>query len=220
MVAELGHDMAGFGRADPTGAVGRGSGDRPPSGAQQHLRHGVGGDADRHRIEPGAGQQRQPAIGAARQDQAQRTRPEMRGDVAGAGVEDGKWLGFGEARNMHDQRVEARPSFGGEDCGDGPLVSRIGAEPIDRLGWKRDEPSLAQQPGGARDRGWGGGDDPGWHRRTLPRYGGSVQPRAAAEAGAGPSALTSPEPYVDWNRSKNESNLTGEGEHQWTRGKS
>ena len=85
----------------------------------------------------------------------------MRGDVAGALVEDGKGLGFGEARNMHDQWVELRSAFGGEDCGDGPLIGRIGAEPIDRLGRKGDELSRAQQPGGALDRGRGGGDDPG-----------------------------------------------------------
>ena len=56
MIAELGHDMAGFGRADPAGKVGRGGGDRPPGGAQQRLRHRVGGGADRHRVEAGAGQ--------------------------------------------------------------------------------------------------------------------------------------------------------------------
>ena len=85
----------------------------------------------------------------------------MRGEVAGAGVKDGQWLGFGEAGNMQDQRVEARPPLGGEDRGDGPLVGCVGAEPIDRLGRKGDELSRAQQPGGALDRGCGSGDDPG-----------------------------------------------------------
>ena len=53
---------------------------------------------------------------------------------------------------MDDQRVEARPSLGREDRGDGALVGRVGAEPIDGLGRKGDERPVAQQPRGARDR--------------------------------------------------------------------
>ena len=67
---------------------------------------------------------------------------------------------------MHDQRVEARPALGGEDAGDGALVGRVGAEPVDRLGRERDELSAAQQRGGAGDRLGSGGDDP-FHRATL-----------------------------------------------------
>ena len=94
----------------------------------------MGRGPDRHRVEPGAGQQRQPASVAARQDQGQRARPEPGGEVAGAAVEDGKRLGFGDARYMDDQRVEARPALGREDRGDRVLVHGVGAEPIYRLG--------------------------------------------------------------------------------------
>ena len=40
---------------------------------------------------------------------------------------------------MHDQRIEARPLFRREDLGDSGRVQRIGAEPIDGLGRKRDD---------------------------------------------------------------------------------
>ena len=59
---------------------------------------------------------------------------------------------------MHDQRVEAGPGLGGEYRGDGMVVCRVAAEPIDGLGRERDEPPGLQQRGGTGDRrraGWG-----------------------------------------------------------------
>jgi hypothetical protein len=52
---------------------------------------------------------------------------------------------------VHDQRVEAGPAFGGEDRGDRPIVGRDGAEPIDRLCRKGDQPPGAQRLRGALD---------------------------------------------------------------------
>ena len=40
--------------------------------------------------------------------------------------------------NVDDERVPVRPLFGLEDLPDGLLVQRIGAQPVDRLGGKRD----------------------------------------------------------------------------------
>ena len=57
--AQLGGDMLGRGRADPARAVGRGRGERPPGRAQQRLRHRMRRHPHRHRVEPGAGEQRQ-----------------------------------------------------------------------------------------------------------------------------------------------------------------
>ena len=54
-------------------------------------------------------------------------------------VEHGQRLRLGEPRDVHDQRVEARPSFRGEDGGDGAVVCRVAAEPVHGLGRKGDE---------------------------------------------------------------------------------
>ena len=112
----------------------------------------MGGHPDRHRIEAGARQQRQPGGGSPGQYEGQRSRPEPRGGTTGRLIEDGQPLGLGEIANMHDQRVEARPGLGGEYSGDGMLVCRIAAKPIHGLGRERDEPPGAQQCGGAGDR--------------------------------------------------------------------
>ncbi len=149
--AQLCGDMRGLGRADPSRAVGRGRRDRAPRRIQQRLRDRIGRYADRHRVEPGARQERHPAVRAAAQHEAQRPRPEPAGDVPGALVEDGQRRRLGQARNMHDQRVEARPALRREDFGDGAIIRRIAAEAVNRLGWKGDEAAGAQQCRGAGD---------------------------------------------------------------------
>ena len=49
--------------------------------------------------------------------------------------------------DVNDQRVEARPALGLEQPGDRAIVAGIGAEPIDRLGRKRDQRAAFQQIG-------------------------------------------------------------------------
>ena len=138
-------DMRRCRRADPAGAVGRRGRDRPSGGAQQSLRDRVRRHAHRHRVEPGARQQRHPAGGTARQHQGQRTGPEAPGKPARPVVEHGQRLRLGEAWDMDDQRVEARPAFRGEDVGDGAVVCRVAAESVHGLGRKGDEGAGAQQ---------------------------------------------------------------------------
>ena len=53
-------------------------------------------------------------------------------------------LGRGEVAHMDDQRVEARPAFGGEDARDGFGVGGVGRKPVDRLGWIRENLSRMQ----------------------------------------------------------------------------
>ena len=50
----------------------------------------------------------------------------------------------GDIGDVHDQRVEARPAFGGEDRGDRAIVGGDSAQAIDGLGGKRDQPARAQ----------------------------------------------------------------------------
>ena len=47
-------------------------------------------------------------------------------------------------RHMGDQRIEAGPAFGRIETGDGLAIAGIGAEAVDGLGRKRDQPALAK----------------------------------------------------------------------------
>ena len=60
---------------------------------------------------------------------------------------------------MHDQRVEARPLFGGKHLGDGARVERIGAEPVDGLGGKGHDIAAGKRLGRSPDGVWRGGND-------------------------------------------------------------
>ena len=68
---------------------------------------------------------------------------------------------------MHDQRVEARPGLGRKYRGDGMIVCRIAAQPINGLSRERDEPPGAQQCGGAGDRRRAGGGNVSDQPRLL-----------------------------------------------------
>ena len=83
----------------------------------------------------------------------------MRGERASARVERDERLGFVEPRDVDDQRVEARPALGREDRGDGMLVGGVGAEPVNGLGRKGDEPPRTQQLRGLFDRVGGSRED-------------------------------------------------------------
>ncbi len=52
---------------------------------------------------------------------------------------------------MDDQRIEVRPALGRKDLGDGPVLRRVGAEPIDGLGREGDELAFDQGLGGMGD---------------------------------------------------------------------
>jgi hypothetical protein len=53
---------------------------------------------------------------------------------------------------MCDQRIEARAALGGIKPRDRCAVGGIGAEAVNRFGWKRHEPALAEHARGRRDR--------------------------------------------------------------------
>ncbi len=52
---------------------------------------------------------------------------------------------------MDDEGIEARPALGRVDLGDGLVLRRVGAEPIDGLGRKGDELAFDQSLGGMGD---------------------------------------------------------------------
>src|SRR5215472_2149912 len=127
----------------------------------------MGRSSDRDRVEPSARQQRQAAVGAAPQNQGQRSRPEPRGGPLRTLVEDCEYRCLGQPRDVDDQRVEARPALDHKDLSNGAVVGRIRTEPINGLGREGDEPARAQQPGSLGDRLGGGGYDQDWLREQL-----------------------------------------------------
>jgi chromosome partitioning protein len=64
----------------------------------------------------------------------------------------GESFSFGQTKHVHDQRIEVRPALRSKDIGDGSLVRRITAQPIDGLGRKRHKPPGTHQRGGACNR--------------------------------------------------------------------
>ena len=92
------------------------------------------------------------ACRASRHDKRQRPRPERLGQPAGHIRHDGdlrNGCGIGEVR---DQGIEVRAALRLENSRDGNAIGRVGAESIDRLGWKCDEPSVAQRSGSTGNR--------------------------------------------------------------------
>ena len=54
--------------------------------------------------------------------------------------------------DMRDQRIEGRPPLGRIKPRDRLAIARIGAEPVDRLGRKRDQPAGRKAARGGLDR--------------------------------------------------------------------
>jgi hypothetical protein len=73
--------------------------------------------------------------------------------------------GGGEIRHMHDQRIEGRPLLGGIKPRHRCIVGGIGAEAVDRFGWKRDEAAGCQHGSCLFDRGGARPHDAGGERR-------------------------------------------------------
>ena len=105
----------------------------------------AGWNAHAQRGQAGAGEGRDTMRVRQRQNQRERAGPErVRQRFRHVGP-DHKPLRGGRRGDMGDQGIEARPAFGREDGRDGPPRSRIGAQAIDRLGWKGDESVFTQQ---------------------------------------------------------------------------
>ena len=102
---------------------------------------------------------------ASRDHQRQRARPKAIGQLARSRRKlarpDGRRL---QVRHVHDHRMIGRTSLGLEDRPDRKDVIGVGSESVNRFGRERDELSIPQHTGGARDRA-------GVHRRAVHRTG-------------------------------------------------
>jgi hypothetical protein len=140
--------MGGQRRRDVPGDVRRRCHHGPAEGTQDRLRHRVGGNADRDRVEARGGEIGHRAAVRLRHHQRQRPRPERLRQLQGARVKPADGLRGGNVRNMGDQRIEGRAPLGGIEMGDRGGIGGVRAEPVDRLGRKRDQPAGRQSPGG------------------------------------------------------------------------
>ncbi len=138
-IAKLELDMFGQGRADPPRSVGAGCGDGKTGLGEQRARHRMRRRPERDRVEACADEFGDLAILRPRQHQRQRPRPEGFRELSRNDIDHGMRFRLLQPQHMHDQRIEARPLFRREDLGDSGCVQRIGAEPIDSLGRKRDD---------------------------------------------------------------------------------
>ena len=116
----------------------------PPKAAQQLLRDGVTGHADRDRVLP-AGDHGSTA-GARLQHQRQRAGPEVLGELLRVRRHrERPALQRARMIDVHDHRMGRRAALQREDLGDGVGVLGVGAEPVDGFGRKRDELAVAQR---------------------------------------------------------------------------
>ena len=168
---QVGGDMFGARRADPSRPVRGRRDERLANGLDQRARDPVGGRAQRDRIQPRPREQADPAGRRDLGHDRQRARPERRREPGGARVEvglAGRRRCIGE---MRDQRIERRPALRGEDRSRGGIGGRQGGEPVDRLGRHRHQPARSQRGGRGGDVLGSRGRDP---RGTM-RWGGHGQ---------------------------------------------
>ena len=124
--------------------IGGGRYDGPAKGAQDVARDGVGGDADRDRVEAGGGEFGDRALRRLGQHQRQRTRPERLRKPCGGRIEARNLPRGRDVGDVGDQGVEGGPSLGLIEAGDGRSLGGVGAEPINRLGRERDQAALPE----------------------------------------------------------------------------
>ena len=147
------------GRADAPRPVGAWRCDGQLHFGKERARHGMGRRTKGDGVETCGDQVDDRATRTFPEHQRQGPWPEGFCKLARGSVEKSVGFSLDEPEHMHDQRIEAWPLFGGEDLGDCGAVERVGAEPIDRLGGKRDDVAAGDRAGGLSDGLWRSGDD-------------------------------------------------------------
>ncbi len=126
--------MLGSCWAHRAGAIGRRRGQRRAGFFDQSARDLRAGDAQRQRVETGAGEQADAAAGRRWRDDRQRTRPKSGCEPFSVGVEP-RLLNRGfHAVEMRDQRIESWTTFGGVDFGDGGIRGRKAGQAVNGFG--------------------------------------------------------------------------------------
>ena len=140
--------MLGARGADASGPVGRRRGNRHTGSCKNGAGNRVTGNAHGDRVEAGGDQIGDRESRRFLEDQRQRPWPERLRQSFGHRREDGEFAGGIEIGHVGNQWVEARPALGLEDPRHRLRIGRIGAEPVNRLGRKRDEMPGRQETAG------------------------------------------------------------------------
>ena len=122
-----------------------------PNVRSRSVCHAVLWPAQADRIEPRRGEIRYAAVGLLRQDQRERPRPKCLRQQFSHRVEHRQPSRRIKPGNMSNERIERRPALGRIETRDRLPVGGVGAEPVDRLGRKRDQPTGGE---GARRLGY------------------------------------------------------------------
>ena len=113
-----------------------------PNAGQDFLRHRVTRHAHGDAVEAGGGQFGHRASGGLGQHERQRPGPERFGEAGRVARRIAPARSAAVAiGDVGDQRIEGGPALGGIKPGDRLAIGGIGAEPVDGLGRKRDEPA-------------------------------------------------------------------------------
>ena len=144
--------MPGGGGAGLAGAVGAGGGNGQMAGLEQRGRHGVGGHAHRHGVQPGgdrvgdgrtAGHDQRQWAGPEGVHQRERRLRHMAQAVQLAPVPD-----------VHDQRIVRRTALGSKNARHCLGIEGVGAKAVDRLRGEGHQLPLRQQAGGQGQGGF------------------------------------------------------------------
>ena len=93
----------------------------------------MSGDTDRDRVEPGRHKRRDSASLSSWYDEGQRTGPMLLRKRASLLVEVAQSLRRFKVEDMHNERIEARPSLGFINPGDCLRIGGVSGEAVDRL---------------------------------------------------------------------------------------
>ena len=129
-------------RRELSKAIGAGGGDWQIGGSEESERDGVTGDAQAHRGQSGGG-----FVGNnwfLGDDERQWAGPIFtRESVGFVGPVGGEFAGLLDGSNVDDERTCGRALLQSVDLANGLSIERIGAQAVDRLGWKDDQASIA-----------------------------------------------------------------------------
>ena len=139
--AQIGEHVRRRGRRDVAGAIGRRRHDRPAEGGEDFLRHRVMGHAHRDAVEARGRELGDRTAGGLGQHQRQRPWPKRLGKFFGFRIEPSQYPRRRQIGHVGDQRIERRPALGLVEPRDGLAVGGIGAEAVNRLGRKRNQPA-------------------------------------------------------------------------------
>ena len=157
---EIGKHVAGLRWAHRAGAIGRRRRQRRAGFSDQRAGDFAARDAQRQRVEPGAGEQADATAGRGRRDDRQRTRPKGAREPFGVCIEPRLSRGGLHGVEMRDQRIEGRTAFGGVNFRDRRVGGRKAGQAVNGFGRHADEPPGPQNRSGFDDRRRVGGDYP------------------------------------------------------------